>query len=101
MDEKLFKVWSSTLRKAVFASSLKDLIKRGSEKLNIGSQVLSFLEDGTELDEEKIFQTLPEGTVIYLLTDNDKVWFYFNIYNFMVIHYCKSKIYNYSLNLKS
>lgn len=73
-EKKLIKVWNTKLRKAVAASSFEELISKGSKKLNIRDEKFSaFFEDGTEIDDEKVFQALPAGQIIYLLTDKDKV----------------------------
>lgn len=85
MGKKLIKVWNTKLRKAVVASSFEELISKGSKKLNIKDEKFSaFFEDGTEIDDEKeVFQALPAGQIIYLLTDKDKVRFLLicHIYN--------------------
>lgn len=74
MGEKLIKVWNTKLRKAVVASSFEELISEGSKKLNMKNEKFSaFFEDGTEIDDEKVYQALPAGLIIYLLTDKDKV----------------------------
>lgn len=74
MDKKLCKIWNTTARKALFASNLEELILKGTEKLQMDNEkVRTFLEDGTEIDENEVFKSLPEATVIYLLTDKEKV----------------------------
>ncbi len=36
--------------------------------------VTAFMKDGTEIDEDDVFQCLKEGSVIYLLQENDEVY---------------------------
>ena len=74
MGDKLYKIWTNSSKKAILASSLQELKKKGSEKLLITEDDISaFLQDGTELDDEEVFQALNGGTVIYLLSSKDKV----------------------------
>ena len=66
---------SREMKKGVMAESLDELVERGKEKLNypMDKQVYVVLEeDGTEVDEEEYFQTLPENTLLMLLHVGDK-----------------------------
>ncbi|XP_059083561.1 uncharacterized protein LOC131880858 isoform X2 [Tigriopus californicus] len=66
---------SREIKKGVMAESLLELIERGKEKLNypMDKEVYVVLEeDGTEIDEEEYFQTLPENTLLMLLHVGDK-----------------------------
>jgi hypothetical protein len=70
----LFKVWSLTTKKCVIAKCLDDLISSGKQKLGLKDEAITvFLEDGTEVDEDEIFQELSPGTILYLLNKNDEV----------------------------
>lgn len=62
-------------KKGVMAESLEELISRGKAKLNyaIDKKVYVVLEeDGTEVDEEEYFQTLPANTLLMLLYVGDR-----------------------------
>ncbi|KAK7507662.1 hypothetical protein BaRGS_00001597 [Batillaria attramentaria] len=71
-----FKVWSAhrSTKKSLIASSLTELIGKGSAKLGISdANVRVVLEaDGTEVDEEDYFSFLPSDATLMLLTPSDK-----------------------------
>lgn len=74
MEKKLMKIWTSSTKKAVVCSNLNDMIEKGIAKLGIKCQNLkAFLEDGTEVDDEEIFEALPAGSVVYLLAEDEEV----------------------------
>lgn len=61
-------------RKGVVASSLAELTKKGVEKLRLppeGCRVC--IEDGTEVDDEEYFETLPAQTV-FVFVKPDEEW---------------------------
>jgi len=63
-------------RKGVMARSLQDLIRRAKDKLEYGDWCQVYLvleEDGTEVDDEEYFQTLPDNTMFMLLFIQD-IW---------------------------
>lgn len=56
------------------SDSLKDLTKKAKEKLNYPNEQKVYVvleEDGTEVDDEEYFQTLPENTVLMILFEGD------------------------------
>lgn len=55
-----------SIKKGVTAHSLADLIERGAEKLGLpsGHKVKLALEDGTEIDDEDYFLTVPENSTL-------------------------------------
>ena len=64
-----------SLKKGVMATSLEEFIRRGKEKLGYtnNSEVYAVLEeDGTEVDEDDYFQTLPNNTTLMLLFVGDR-----------------------------
>ncbi|XP_013778488.1 DNA fragmentation factor subunit alpha-like [Limulus polyphemus] len=72
-----YKVWSSDrqTKKAVVASSLEELRKKGAEKLGyeLHPPLKVVLEsDGTEVDDENYFRTRNEDTVFVLLRENER-----------------------------
>lgn len=71
----LFKVWSLTDRKMVIASTLQELMSKGKKKLSLNedTDVRVYLEDGTEVDDDDILQSLESQTIIYLLQEYDTV----------------------------
>ncbi|GAB6019936.1 hypothetical protein CHUAL_001467 [Chamberlinius hualienensis] len=76
--QRPFKVWSAdrTVRKAVLAVNLSDLIRKAKVKLEIGESegVVVVLElDGTEVDED-YFRRLPDNTVFLVLRSNER-WY--------------------------
>lgn len=75
MEKKMLKIWTSSQKKAIVCSSLEEMVEKGILKLNIYNvtKLKAFLEDGTELDDEEIFEALPAGTVIYLLGEDEMV----------------------------
>ena len=84
MEKKFLKVWTTSVKKGIVCSNLEQLIEKGSTKLNITTVNLkAYLEDGTELDDEEIFEALPVGTVVYLLNEDEKVCIVF----IMILHY--------------
>jgi len=62
---------SRSLKKGVMAGSLAELLERAGAKLGYTvdhSQLLAVLEeDGTEVEEDDYFQTLPDNTTLMLL----------------------------------
>jgi len=63
------------VKKGVMAETLDELVNRGKAKLNyaIDKKVYVVLEeDGTEVDEEEYFQTLPANTLLMLLFSGDR-----------------------------
>lgn len=55
-------------RKGIVACSLKDLKTVGARKLGLrGDDYRVYLEDGTEVDEEEYFQSLPPQTVFVMV----------------------------------
>merc|ERR1712083_1255527 len=63
-------------RKGMMASSLKELVQRARDKFSIDSWVEVYLvleEDGTEVDDEEYFQTLPVNTRLMLLL-KENLW---------------------------
>lgn len=71
----LFKVWSLTDKKMLFASTLQELVSSGKKKLSLNQDidVRVYLEDGTEVDDDDILQSLESQTVMYLLQEHDMV----------------------------
>ena len=58
------------------AKSLNDLKKKSIEKLGYDPRMDVYLvleEDGTEVDDEEYFQSLPENTTLMLLHHQD-IW---------------------------
>ena len=66
---------SRSQKKGVMAGSLEELVQRGRAKLGYGSdrEVTAVLEeDGTEVDEEDYFATLPDNTALQLLCGGER-----------------------------
>ncbi|CAB4060611.1 DFFA [Lepeophtheirus salmonis] len=66
---------SREMKKGVMAESLIELIERGKKMLNYPQEKKVYVvleEDGTEVDEEEYFQTLPENTLLMILHVGDK-----------------------------
>ncbi|XP_023346892.1 cell death activator CIDE-A [Eurytemora carolleeae] len=64
------------LRKGVMAASLQELIQKGKERFEYETYAEVYIvleEDGTEVDEEEYFQTLPDNTNFMLLLKDD-IW---------------------------
>lgn len=64
-----------TIKKGVTASCLEELIGLGRQKLGYKPKQDVYLvleEDGTEIDENDYFQTLPENTTLMLLFTEDR-----------------------------
>lgn len=64
-----------TIKKGVTASSLEEIIQIGRHKFGykLNQEVYLVLEeDGTEVDEEDYFQTIPESCTLMLLFTDDK-----------------------------
>ena len=63
------------IRKGIVASSLKDLRQKAMEKFGYADEdvYLVLEEDGTELDDEEYFQSLPDNTRLMLLLHQD-IW---------------------------
>jgi len=71
-SRKPYKVMDRTrsVKKGVMAASLEEFVGRGKEKLgySTNTEVYAVLEeDGTEVDEDDYFQTLPNNTTLMLL----------------------------------
>lgn len=75
MEKKLIKIWTSSTKKAIVSCNLEDMLRKGAEKLQIYDcqNLKAFLEDGTEVDDEEIFEALPAGSVVYLLAEDEEV----------------------------
>ena len=64
------------IRKGIVAKSLKDLTKKAMDKLGYDDRQEVYLvleEDGTEVDDEEYFQSLPDNTRLMLLHHQD-IW---------------------------
>jgi DNA fragmentation factor alpha subunit len=64
-----------TIKKGVTASNLEELVRIGRHKLGYKLKQDLYLvleEDGTEIDEEDYFQTIPENTTLMLLFTDDR-----------------------------
>ena len=62
------------------AANLEELVGRGKEKLGYtaNTEVYAVLEeDGTEVDEDDYFQTLPNNTTLMLLYVGDRLYSYY------------------------
>lgn len=59
----------------VIASTLQELMSKGKKKLSLNedTDVRVYLEDGTEVDDDDILQSLESQTIIYLLQEYDTV----------------------------
>ena len=57
-------------RIGITASSLKDLTKKASQKLKLSEVSGVVLEDGTEIDDDDYFRSLPANSVIVILGPN-------------------------------
>ncbi|XP_071962627.1 uncharacterized protein [Antedon mediterranea] len=71
---KAYKVWDlpRETKKTVVASSLVEIIKKGSEKLNLNNVVKVVTEeDGTEIDDEYL-PHIKEHTILLLLKKNER-----------------------------
>lgn len=77
-------------RIGVVAKSLQDLLQRGCKKLGVVNvdECRLYLEDGTEVEDQEYFQTLPPQTV-FVIVKEDETWDgctydmfskYFNLY---------------------
>eukprot|EP00090_Calanus_glacialis_P047076 TRINITY_DN9547_c0_g1_i1.p1 TRINITY_DN9547_c0_g1~~TRINITY_DN9547_c0_g1_i1.p1 ORF type:complete len:211 (-),score=97.42 TRINITY_DN9547_c0_g1_i1:453-1085(-) len=76
-SRKPYKVLDRTrsVKKGVMAANLEELLGRGKEKLgySTNTEVYAVLEeDGTEVDEDDYFQTLPNNTTLMLLYVGDR-----------------------------
>jgi len=76
-SRKPYKVLDRTrsIKKGVMAANLEELVGRGKEKLGYtaNTEVYAVLEeDGTEVDEDDYFQTLPNNTTLMLLYVGDR-----------------------------
>lgn len=71
-----------TIKKGVAAASLAELVALARQKLNIGQDkedvYVVLEEDGTEVDDEDYFGTLPDNTTLMLLLAGDQ-WSPFGI----------------------
>lgn len=62
-----------SLKKGLTAHALKDLLHKVKDSLNVTNEtVLVLEEDGTEIDTEDFFQTLPENSVLMVLDKGEK-----------------------------
>ena len=73
-----FKVLDETKleRKCVMAANLEELMTRGQEKLGYSSSIdlkVVLEEDGTEIDDEEYFGTLPNNTAFILLPIGERL----------------------------
>lgn len=67
------KVWDGKgEKKAVLASTYKDLIEKGVEKLRLTQTPSIYLEDGTQISED-VFAGLTNNTALYFLIEDDHV----------------------------
>ena len=74
MGKNMYKVWNSTRtqKKSLVASSLKELLAKGSEKLGYSEPMTVVLEeDGTVIEDEDCFELLEANTMFTLLTDGE------------------------------
>ena len=81
-SRKPYKVLDRTrsIKKGVMAANLEELVGRGKEKLGYtaNTEVYAVLEeDGTEVDEDDYFQTLPNNTTLMLLYVGDRLYSYY------------------------
>lgn len=66
-----------SIQKNVAADSLEQLIQQGRDIFSYQDEDEVYLvleEDGTEVDDEEYFQTLPEFTVLMLLDNLKEIW---------------------------
>ena len=62
-------------RVGITASSLKELQEKGQLKLNLKKVFKIVLEnDGTEVNDEKYFRSLPSQAVLVFLSDEEEEW---------------------------
>ncbi|XP_061689486.1 lipid transferase CIDEC-like isoform X2 [Syngnathoides biaculeatus] len=62
-----------SLKKGIMADALEDLINKVSDSLNVlSASALVLDEDGTGVDTEEFFTTLPENTVLMVLEKGQK-----------------------------
>lgn len=62
-----------SLKKGLTAQGLEDLLHKVKESFNMSSEtVLVLEEDGTEIDSEDFFQTVPENSVLMVLDKGQK-----------------------------
>lgn len=72
---KPFKVTNAdrSLKKGLTAHDLEDLLHKVKESLNLCNETLLVLEeDGTQIDSEDFFQTVPENSVLMVLGQGQK-----------------------------
>ncbi|KAM9362449.1 cell death activator CIDE-3 [Symphorus nematophorus] len=63
-----------TVKKGIMADTLEDLMNKASDSLSVPCvSALVLDEDGTGVDTEEFFQTLPENTVLMVL-EKDQKW---------------------------
>ncbi|GFO28868.1 cell death activator cide-3-like [Plakobranchus ocellatus] len=70
-----FKVWNvdRTLKKSIMASSLHDLIQKACGKFNkSGTPQVVLEEDGTEIEDEDYFSSLPDNSIFQILGSDEK-----------------------------
>lgn len=66
-----------SIQKNVAADSLEQLIQQGRDIFSYQDEDEVYIvleEDGTEVDDEEYFQTLPEFTVLMLLDNLKEIW---------------------------
>ncbi|KAK7112354.1 hypothetical protein V1264_011823 [Littorina saxatilis] len=72
----VFKIWNAdrSVKKAVIAETLQQLITKGASKLNIDGTELSVVleEDGTVIDDDEVLQEL--GDKVFLLLETGQAW---------------------------
>lgn len=64
-----------SVKKGVMAANLQEFVDRGKDKLGYDGNIDVYAvleEDGTEVDEDDYFQTLPSNTTLMLLYINDR-----------------------------
>lgn len=62
-----------SLKKGLMAHALEDLLRKVKEVMNVLSEtVLVLEEDGTEIDSDDFFQTVPENSVLMVLVEGQK-----------------------------
>lgn len=75
VSAKAYKVQDINRKKrtGVVANGLADLKQKGTKKLAVPAECRVCLEDGTEVDDEGYFKTLPPQTV-FVFVRPDETW---------------------------
>ena len=75
VTQKAYKIQDVNRKKrtGIVAKNLSDLKEKGKKKLAITEDCIVCLEDGTEVDDEEYFNTLPHQTV-FVLVRPDETW---------------------------